>query len=82
MTTSFDLLLSLVILFFGLQAFADGKSTYRQMSQIPKVKQIRKIAEESLELEPPCGEVGSLRFCYTLLVLLSITFVWSTGYRL
>ncbi|KAE9461472.1 hypothetical protein C3L33_06629, partial [Rhododendron williamsianum] len=40
-------------------AFADGKSTYRQMSQIPKVKQIRKIAEESLELEPPCGELLS-----------------------
>ncbi|KAI8524659.1 hypothetical protein RHMOL_Rhmol13G0165100 [Rhododendron molle] len=40
-------------------AFADGKSTYRQMSQIPKVKQIRKIAEESLELERPCGELLS-----------------------
>ncbi|XP_052201915.1 twinkle homolog protein, chloroplastic/mitochondrial-like [Diospyros lotus] len=39
------------------RAFADGKSTYGKMNQIPQVKKTREIAEDSLELEPLCNEL-------------------------
>ncbi|KAA8514790.1 hypothetical protein F0562_017969 [Nyssa sinensis] len=39
------------------RAFADGKSTYGRMNQVPKVKHIREITENSLELEPLCDEL-------------------------
>ncbi|KAL6991924.1 DNA helicase, partial [Sarracenia purpurea var. burkii] len=40
------------------RAFANGKSTYGMMNQIPKVvKQTRQITESSLELEPLCDEL-------------------------
>ncbi|XAR50779.1 DNA helicase [Bertholletia excelsa] len=39
------------------RASAEGKSTYSKMNQISKVKQLRKITEKDLELEPLCNEL-------------------------
>ncbi|KAM7500468.1 hypothetical protein LguiA_024882 [Lonicera macranthoides] len=38
------------------RAFADAKSSYEKMNKVPKVKQLRKVTEEDLELEPLCSE--------------------------
>lgn len=47
-----------------LQAFADAKSSYERMNKVPKVKPLRKVTEEDLELEPLCSEVHKLHFLH------------------
>ncbi|XP_059667819.1 uncharacterized protein LOC132313155 [Cornus florida] len=45
----------------SIRAFADGKSTYGSMNQIPKIKHKREITEKSLELEPLRDEVVEMK---------------------
>lgn len=62
----------------GTKPFAGSKSTYGTSLKLSKVKEIREITEQSLELEPLCDEVVALSFylCVLILILSCMMLIW------
>lgn len=56
-----------------LQASADVKSSYNMMNKVtPKVKNIRGITVQELNLEPLCRDVKFLPFQFSLILYMGV----------